>query len=587
MGRFIVFACTSAILFAESITATIFTVSPGQSIASVLSGIQANNGHSVEIAAGTYQESGTITIPEGVSISGAGPQATIIESSAPTALQIMGNGTTGGNVQEIAGFTVDGKGNTNALWGINLENSCGITVRDIDIRNFEEMGLRLDNLVGCEIYNINISNSAKGFSSSAKREGEGVPDWAIIGCSGALGVGNLENCLFHDMVVDEDEAYAVKVSSYKIWNNSSRYLKDCEFYNIDFKTSDASCSEWGKLCVELFDIDNFNVKFHNCRFTTSVSLIPNHAFDFPNRGIEFYNNFFDIHKSGNNYACEFEHQNITMHHNYFEGGLYPLALWGGRDVVKGMNVHHNVFYDQNGPHAPINLESGVESGVFANNTVVLTDAMWDGFKVFNMNPGYQSNLRVANNVFVKNTSKGYSFNNGSIGTVENNLFSGLGAEGNKSFTDDPQLNGNAQGLDRFVAGNTNAVTDRGVTLAGITDGFAGSAPDLGAFEDGVTFKYGIDPTIGGNPVATRCMHNQGRMNAQVPAVQITRKSIIINLAPAHFSRGAEVGVYSLLGKIIVSSEISSHGTVSLPRTRLICGTYVIKAPGLVSTIVVR
>ena len=464
--------------------------SPWRTISKALASIAANQGHILMIGAGTFVETSILNIPSGVSVMGASSTATIIESSASIAMQVKGAGMTVANVQTISGFLLDGKNNANCEWGLNIENTNGISLKNVEIKNFDEMGLRLHDLANSEIQFIKISESAKGFPDNEVRVGTNVPSWAIIGCSGDLGLGNLDKVVIHDIEVNESQAYAVKVSTYKIWGNSSVYLKDVEMYNMNLQVSSESCSVWGKLCFELFDIDNFNVKIHHSRFTSVASIIPANHFNFPNKGIEFYNNHFDIHKSGNNYAVEYEHDNMVIHHNYFEGGLYPFALVP-RSPIKGMSAHHNVFYDQNGPSAPVNFESGVESGTFANNTIVLTNAMWDDFKIFNMKPGYNSNLRVVNNVFVKNTNRASIFNNGTIGTVEYNLFQGLGTNGSNAFTGDPQLNLAANGLQRFVPVNAASVENRGVVIAGITDGYTGSAPDLGAFEIGqALWTYG-------------------------------------------------------------------------------------------------
>ena len=465
--------------------------SPWRTISKALSSIPASQGHSLYIGAGTFVETAMMSIPIGVNVYGESAATTKIQSVVNIAMQLMGNGMTGTNKQTISGFSLNGMSKLSAVWGLNIENTHGVNLNNIEVMNFDAMGIRLHGLAYSEVGFIKMSECSRGWADNELRVGVNVPSWAILGCAGDFGVGNLDHVVIHDLDITESEACAVKVSTYGIWGNSAVYLKDVEFYNMDLKVTASWCSKWGKIAFELFDTDNFNVKVHHSRFTTVCSIIPVNQYNFPNKGIEFYNNHFDIFKYENNYAFECEHDNMVIHHNYFEGGLYPFSLVK-RNPVKGLSVHHNVFYDQNSPVGLVSIESGVESGVFANNTVVFTDNMWDNFTLFNLDPTYNSKLRVANNVFIKNTNKASKFNVGVVGTVEYNLFQGLDAYGINTFTGNPQFDLGLVGLQRFTPGNTATVQDKGVIIAGITDGFVGSAPDLGAFELGQpVFEYGV------------------------------------------------------------------------------------------------
>jgi hypothetical protein len=144
-----------------------------------------------------------------------------------------------------------------------------------------------------------------------------------------------------------------------------------------------------------------------------------------------------------------------MHNNladYWVFGIYMDA------VPQNYKVHHNVVWNLPGG-------IGINIGTPATNDSIYNNTVW---KVGNnsgiVNAGSMTNVPTYNNLV----------ESGLAGTdIQNNL-----ETSNAGFVD--PANGNFQ----LKAGSP--AIDAGRIIPGITDGFSGSAPDIGAYEYGVT-----------------------------------------------------------------------------------------------------
>lgn len=162
----------------------------------------------------------------------------------------------------------------------------------------------------------------------------------------------------------------------------------------------------------------------------------------------------------------------------------------------GTEIHHNIFKDAPDFSPPHNIVGGIylDHGT-ANfkiyNNVVSNVPTFGVFLHY-----YNISMQVYNNTFYNSSKFRMKDDGGALdayGTrVMNNISydalaiaPGLGVYETNNFTSgDPLFNDTANG-DLALQGGSTAI-DAGMAISGITDGFAGSAPDIGAYESGQT-----------------------------------------------------------------------------------------------------
>ncbi len=267
------------------------------------------------------------------------------------------------------------------------------------------------------------------------------------------------------------------------------------------------------------------VGFRDCISTLEDSNAVNQV------SIDIYGNDLDI-CADDAIEADFTMGNVRVYRNLaansFVGMSSQPSLGGPAYFIR--NVMFNIIY------SPFKLHRGSSGDVGLHNTVVKSG---DAFAVFASVPWSRAVFR--NNLFIGGTGGGNyggysngtgrvlhlpaatsdcSFDYDGLGSIGTNKFSGDIADVNfsslaelKSLTS--QKNAVQVDLSVFTASVTfpenpfpgvpapdlrlkpgSAAVDKGVALANVNDGFAGSAPDLGAYESGATVPiYG--PRTGG------------------------------------------------------------------------------------------
>ncbi len=202
-------------------------------------------------------------------------------------------------------------------------------------------------------------------------------------------------------------------------------------------------------------------------------------------------------------AIEVYVDHMEISHNYFENFRSCIQSWLGNDTLTDVLIHHNVFNGM-GEGSAISFQMGGNS--FENPE---KHTVYEGFKIYNNTiDGYSDaidnghgqveNLEAINNVFM-NISR-YVWNHGAGQSnvdeaknvvFDNNLIYQVGsfandnsAEITNTIESNPGLNlaGEKPLTYYFPSGTASAVTDNGLGISGITAGYGGVLPDIGAYE---------------------------------------------------------------------------------------------------------
>ncbi|PWJ37950.1 T9SS type A sorting domain-containing protein [Sediminitomix flava] len=208
-----------------------------------------------------------------------------------------------------------------------------------------------------------------------------------------------------------------------------------------------------------------------------------------------------IYNGANN--CEIAYNDVSdcMRINN-DGGVYYTV---GNADDKNVEIHHNWFHDSEGP----DYADGRAAGIYLDN--------------------HSKGYSVHHNVVWNITWSGIQLNwdNWNIDIYNNSIYEveeGMGRWENGFTLDDVVLKNNYASILEFIGTDINDETniisdqnpfasvenhdfrpsvtsyliDKGEVIEGYTDGFVGNAPDIGAYEYGLTpWIPGVNPVIGG------------------------------------------------------------------------------------------
>jgi chitodextrinase len=392
---------------------------PWKTIAKAASSTPGGAGNTIHVNAGTYTESSTINLSCKTNLQGAGGRsgATTVKGSADPLISVS-NCTDTGNTQSVSGLKLDGQNRTAGTRGMNVNNVRGLAISDMDVESFKgpasgDVGGGAINIA--HAWNLDLGNSTLRNSGSVTGSA----------CTGTLGLGEIYSSTIHDLTVSDDRAYGVKDSLYP------SHVNDTDFSNLNVSVSTTSCSSWNTLAFELFDTDAVNTTIRNSSFNATVSLTDTSNSAPLSSGFRYHlhNNRWDI-STGSEYAIELDQDSTEIDHNYFDGGLYPIANFTGQ-VHSGNSIHHNVFDNQQGPTAAMHITAGTLNAHFYNNTVVLRQSSWrDGVFSLALAGFNGSTIAINDNIFTSTYSIGDKLGLGlGAATINHNSFNNITSEG--------------------------------------------------------------------------------------------------------------------------------------------------------------
>jgi len=451
---------------------------PWRTIAKACAAVTGGAGHTIRVSAGYYAESHTCNLPCKTNLRGAGSARTTVIGSADP-LILLRNCMHRANAQTISDLRLDGQNRNAGVFGLRATRTRGLTIKRMVAQEFK--GPANAGGGALDIYrawDLDLGNSVLRNSGNAN----------TTACSGTLGLGEIHNSKIHDLEITDDRGYGVKTSTNGIPQSS--HLSNVEFYNIRVDVSSETCAKWNTLAFELYRVTATNVVIRDSTFNRVLSLIDDAGRLAPGFRYRVHNNVFAV-PSGNNYAIELHADSSIVDHNYFYGGLYPIAD-STRRLRTDNTIHHNVFDNQNGPTAGVHMTGGLKGARFYNNTLVLRQASWrDGVFSLGLASGATSTIDIRNNIFTSVHAIGDKLGIGlAASIIHRNSFYNVTARGTSAIVGDPQLPLVGGFPAAYIPSARSVAIDAGVTIRGINDEYRGSAPDVGAFERGSTWSVG-------------------------------------------------------------------------------------------------
>ncbi len=471
--------------------------SPWRTLRYAVSRVGANAGHTIKLAAGTYVESGLIEVPLGVSIEGAGKDQTILKAASsfhyyPTSpayatdkflISLNAGGYSAGR-QVLKNFTIDGDGKK--LHG-------GIYIHYRTNVNLENVKVQYTNFTGIWLWDMKDSG-LKGVSTLNC-------SWASSGWqSGAINVGNLERVEFDQVNVNESVGYGIKAIGPNGFNNFRQFVIH------DSRVSVHPVGTWNggsapNIAIELWQSQLVACQIYNTYVDNTISLVNSNGPAATGvQSIRVYNNTFDMEtrSNGTGYGLELSIHDAEIDHNYFLKGQQGIANWD--NAFSNWNIHHNIFYGIQGTYPGEivrSQRSGLHNVKLYNNTIEFTGTRTAN--VVGVYGGTSNNVDIKNNLII-NSNTSYSYypnklvhqeggaviNNLQVGTnlLQNLSLGGLLGSIINNLLVDPRISkSGVRPTPYYVPSSGSPLIDGGVNV-GLP--FAGSKPDIGAFEVGLS-----------------------------------------------------------------------------------------------------
>jgi hypothetical protein len=485
---------------------------PWRTLKFAVSRVPAGQGHTIKLAAGTYVENGLIEVPVGVNIEGSGKDQTILKAAStfyyyPASpayaadkflISLTAGVQTNGN-QILKNFSIDGDGKK-LHGGIYVRNRSRIMIDQVKVQNANFTGMWLWDVKDSQLTNSDIINSSWGSSSY---------------CVGALNLGNLENVELAYLNIDESVGYGIKV----IGPNNYTTLTRLKIHNSRVSVHPYGMWNSGQapnIAIELWQVKMVGCEIYNTYVDNTISLINTAFAPTGVQSIRVHHNILDMEKrsGGSGYGLELTVHDAEVDNNFFLKGTYGIANWD--KPMWNWNIHHNVFYGLSGnyPGEVVRSQwSGLHNVKLYNNTVEFAGTRTMNF--LGVYGGTSENIDIKNNLVI-NSNTGYSYYHNQLvhkenGAVINNMqitnnllqnldlnISGITVLSStlKNLNIDPKLTKAGSRPDPYYVPMTGSPLLNSGANVGLP--YSGTAPDIGAFEVGLT---SVPPTTSPTPTA--------------------------------------------------------------------------------------
>jgi len=342
---------------------------PWKTLTYAVTKVAANQGHTIQIGAGTFIESGLVEVPLGVSLAGAGKDITIIKAASSFYYHPAdpGYGTDkflislseynqlDGN-QSLRNFTIDGD-SKQLHGGIYVRYRNKVAIDQVKVQNTNFSGIWLWDVKDSQVTNTQLINCS----------------WGSTGyCVGALNLGNVERVEVAQLNVNENTGYGIKAIGPNGYNN---------IFNLKVHDSYVSVNPFGlwnngsapNIAIELWQVNLVGCEIYNSYVDNTISLVNSNAIAATGiQTIRVHHNTIDMdtRSQGAGYGVELTIHDAEIDHNYFIKGSQGIANWD--NPMQNWNIHHNTFYAIQGmyPGEVVRSQwSGLHNVKLYNNTI--------------------------------------------------------------------------------------------------------------------------------------------------------------------------------------------------------------------------
>jgi hypothetical protein len=466
---------------------------PWRTLRYAVTKVPANSGYVLKLSAGTFVESGMISVPTGVSIEGAGMDVTFLKATSsfyyyPTTpgyantkfLLSLSSSTSSYGNQSLGHLTIDGDGRK-LHGGVMVRLRNNVVIENIKVTNVNFSGIWLWDVKDSQLNNSKLVNASWGSTSF---------------CSGALNVGNLQRVTINNLYVNEDTGYGIKAIG-----PSTNTLIDFKIKSSHVTVHPYGMWENGK--APNIAIEYFVSGLQGCEITGSyvdntISVVTTGTAPATGiRSLRLAYNVFDMvsRAKGEGYSVELTFNDVEIDHNYFNKGKWGIANWAG--LKSNWKIHHNTFYQIEASSTASDIlrsqKSGMSNVQFYNNTIEMAGTRTTN--LIGIYGGVGRSVYVKNNLIVNNnTSYAYypnrflNLENGASMTdfqVLNNCLhklsmSKVAGTYSKNLSIDPRLQKLGNRPNPFyVPMSGSPLINAGINVG---FGFLGSAPTIGAYE---------------------------------------------------------------------------------------------------------
>ena len=365
-------------------------------------------------------------------------------------------------------------------YAFNMNNCEFITIENLNFFS--------TTILATDSNNITVNNCLFAFPSTSKRIlGDiNAPLVTQLGPSNNNSVGNIK---FYQCSFEHTEGEALKLSG------TYNTIEDCHFHHIDH-----TCAALSGLGVSIKNggayVDFKQNTFHTSGASATLELGEKQSVsynDISNTGL--------IQSDGS--VVQITRKNVQdseVHHNWIHdtsksGMRYDAPINSPWDAGTNGLAHHNVMWNLNKAfQIKGDFQKNYNNTCFGNDDVsVDISILHEDYTVKNAWDNQTSNTHSNENTITRNNAadkiSGHRKKSADDypvpGTVDHNKYSSTNTDyGIKALLEDPD------NYD-FRPKVGSELIDAGVAIPGITDGFTGSAPDIGAYERNDTWRAGV------------------------------------------------------------------------------------------------
>lgn len=530
--------------------------SPWRTLRHATKQVVAGQPNTIRLGEGTFVEDSVyagdtqpspIRIPSGTSLLGAGSDKTTLKVNLFYNLEKNpqdngGYGSWGSRKDKFAlhvlrtsgitlkGFTLDGQ-NKQTHGGIYTTTLSDAKIEDVTITNFKWTGLWLPLAQRVEMTKCTLKNNAWGNTTRAV---------------GNLLLMDIDDVTIHDNVIEEtyvitnvngypQGAYAIDALSDGNGGNPEYFVaENVKIYRNKLTVLERGTWQIGQpaITIEIVNVNAKNWEIYENQFNNNISLVCNPlpgVLNGDERSFRIHHNVFDLggERGDYRYALEMNASRVEFDHNYVSGGVFPINQFDNR-VNEFAWIHHNTFFSPRADQPVIYMGTYPTGFKFYNNTILDTQGVPKLFNRFVTLAEARPTVgfEVKNNIFISTKGpRGNWFPADNFGFTPNtpdfanNLF-----YNSDPFGVNPVVVPDTQPLSAilkatgdkpapyFELASGSPAVDAGVVLAPFTNGFNGTAPDIGAYESNQSIKMGLLHQDASNGQTTS---NQIRPNLQL------------------------------------------------------------------------